>query len=251
MISLARRLADHLCTREPVLAAFRAAHLRLASEILSGYVQSFPAEEPEWQQLLAWASVFSQSDLDYHVELALVAAVAALLTAKTSPAAAWQAAAFVLESCSNTPTVKLAQERGLVVLSDSPSRLPAILRRYQRRLQHFIFDDFTASALPVTDFQERIWDALAQQGDAALSAPTSAGKSFVLVRWLAQSLLSSDPGGVVAYVVPSRALINQVSRNIADILLKYDVRPRIVTLPTLYQEDPQRGDNPCNDSGAN
>lgn len=240
MTSLARRLADHLYTREPILAVFRAAHLRLASEILSGSVESVSAEEPKWQQLLAWASVFSQSDLDCHVELALVAAVAALLTARTNPAAACQAAAFVLESCSNTPTVKLAQDRGLVVPSDGPSRLPALLRRYQRRLQHFIFDDFTASTVPVTDFQERIWDVLAQQGDAALSAPTSAGKSFVLIRWLAQSLLSSDPGGVVAYVVPSRALINQVSRNIADMLIKYDVRPRIVTLPTLYQEDLQR-----------
>ncbi|MCX6925205.1 MAG: DEAD/DEAH box helicase [Verrucomicrobia bacterium] len=136
--------------------------------------------------------------------------------------------------------MKLAQDRGLVVPSDGPSRLPALLQRYQRRLQHFIFDDFTASTVPVTDFQERIWDALSQQGDAALSAPTSAGKSFVLVRWLVQSLLSSDPGGVMAYVVPSRALINQVSRNISDMLIKYDVRPRIVTLPTLYQEDPQR-----------
>jgi hypothetical protein len=240
MTNLARRLADHLCTREPIISAFRAAHLRLASEILSESVESFSTKEPEWQRLLAWASVFSQSDLDYHVELALVAAVAALLTARTNPAASYQAAAFILESCSNTPTLRLAQERGLVVPSDAPSRLPAILRRYQRRLQHFIFDDFTASAIPVTDFQERIWDALAHQGDAALSAPTSAGKSFVLIKWLAQSILSSDPGEVMAYVVPSRALINQVRGSIASTLINYDVRPRIATLPTLYQEDPQR-----------
>jgi hypothetical protein len=59
--------------------------------------------------------------------------------------------------------------RGLVVSVDGPSRLPALLQRYQRRLQHIIFDDFAGSALPVTDFQEKIWDALSLEGDAALA----------------------------------------------------------------------------------
>ena len=60
------------------------------------------------------------------------------------------------------------------------------------------------------------------------------------MRWLAYSLLSIEPGDVVAYVVPSRALIGQTRRNIAEMLIQYDIRPRIVTMPTLYQSDPKR-----------
>ena len=240
MTSLARRLADHLCEREAVLAAFRSAHIRLAKKHLEDAIEEGDIEDLDWQRLLTWASVLSQSDLDDHVELSLIAAVSALITSRVQHVEARQAAAFVLESCSNTPTVKLALERGLVSPFDSPSRLPALLRRHQRRLQHFIFDDFTGSALPVTDFQERIWDVLTQKGDTALSAPTSAGKSFVLLRWLAHSLLFIDSEDVVAYIVPSRALIGQTRRNITDMLIGYDVRPRIITMPTLYQQAEQR-----------
>jgi len=239
-MSLARRLADHLCEREFVLEAFRAAHLRLARDILSGAIESDYSIEPNWQQLLSWASILSQSDLDNHVELAIVAAIAALLTSRTDSEMAHQAAAFVLESCANSPTIKLAQERGLVTPLNGPFRFPALIRNYQRRLQHFIFDDFNGSVLPVTDFQERIWDALVQRCDAALSAPTSAGKSFILIQWLAQSLIASDKGSIMAYVVPSRALISQVSQNIIDMLMKYGIRPRIVSMPSLYLENPHR-----------
>ncbi len=240
MTTLARRLADHLFEQEPVLEAFRAAHLRLARDILTGVIDCVAVDEPNWQQLLSWASVLSQSDLDDHIELSIVAAIAALVTAETEPEMARQAAAFVLESCSNIPTVKLAQDRGLVASVDGPSKIPTLIQRYQRRLRHFIFDDFAGSVLLVTAFQERIWDALIRRGDAALSAPTSAGKSFILVRWLVQSLSAFDPSAIVAYAVPSRALINQVSRNISDMLVKCRIQPRIVTLPSLYRESPRR-----------
>jgi hypothetical protein len=240
MTVLARKLSNHLCEQGPVIEAFWFSHLRLVHSILAGALETHTDGEPNWQQLLSWASVLSQSDLDDHVELAIIAAVAALLTARVDSEMARDAALFVLENCSNTPTIKLAKERGLIRQLAYSSRLPALIRKHQTRLQHFIFDDFAGTILPVTDFQERIWDTLGQEGDAALSAPTSAGKSFVLMRWLVQSLLSRAPGAVVTYVVPSRALISQMRRNIEDMLRKCGIRPRIVTLPTLYREDSQR-----------
>lgn len=240
MTGLATRLAEHLYSRDQVFTAFKQAHLRLAGEILDGPVDTLYIEEPEWQHLMTWASVLSQSDIPEHVELALVAAVSAFLSVRTDGKQVHQAAGYILEACSNTPTLNLARQRGLVHQAVVASKLPALLKDYQRRLQHFIFDDFKSAAVPVTDFQERIWDALIKHNDAALSAPTSAGKSFVLVRWIAQSLFNSEPGSVVCYVVPSRALISQIRQNIAEILLEYDVRPRIISMPTLYQNDENR-----------
>lgn len=235
MTILARKLADHLCSRQPVMDAFRTAHIRLASKILDDSVKSTSEAEPEWQQLLTWASVLCQSDLDSHVELALIAAIAALITTDGHTSEAHRAAVFVLESFSNTPTIELAKERGLLEPNDIPLNVPVLLRQYQRHLRHFIFDDFTGTTLPVTDFQDRIWDALTQRGDTALSAPTSAGKSFVLIRWLVQSLNHEQTGEVLAYVVPSRALISQVRQNITEVMLNYETRPRVVTLPTIFE----------------
>lgn len=242
MISLARRLSDHLAQREEVVASFRLAHFRLASFILSDAVEyATDSAEPEWQQLLSWASVFAQSDIDVHVELAMVASISALLTANTTANEARQAATFILESCSNMPTIELARERGLVGEDYANQHVSVLLGRHQRRLRHFIFDDYKRVALPVTEFQERIWDALAKRGDTAFSAPTSAGKSFVLVRWLAQSLLDSQSNSVMAYIVPSRALISQVRNNLADMFSEYGITPRIITLPTLYRHSTDRG----------
>lgn len=240
MTTLPRRMSDFLCTREPVVAAFKNAHLRLAGNLLSAAIEKRQFEEPDWPKVLSWASVLAQSDHDEHVELALVATVSALLTSDRDSHAAREAAAVVLESCSNAPTVSLAKERGLIEHRDERISFPALLRGHQRRLQHFVFDDYAASTVPVTDFQERIWEALSRPEDTALSAPTSAGKSFMLVRWLVESVVSGAEGSVYAYLVPSRALINQVSGNLAQTLLRYPVRPRIVTMPSLYMEDEHR-----------
>ena len=66
MTNLARRLADHLFQIDTVINEFQDSHIRLSRYILSECVESNLGKEPNWRQLLSWASVFSQSDLDIH-----------------------------------------------------------------------------------------------------------------------------------------------------------------------------------------
>lgn len=240
MNSLAKMLADRLYENDQVRSSFLMAHVRVVCNILSGLIDTSFNEKPDWAQLLAWASVFAQSDVDEHVELSLIAAVSALLTSDIDAVEAKYAAAFVLEICSNSPTLKLAQERNLVGAIDGPIKTSAILKSHQRRLKHFVFDDAKRSLLVVTSFQERAWEALTEVYDAALSAPTSAGKSFVLIRWLVQSLLKLNDRIILGYIVPSRALIRQVRDSVVKILSEYDLFPRIVTLPTLFPDEENR-----------
>ncbi len=62
----------------------------------------------------------------------------------------------------------------------------------------------------LTDFQHQLWLRLLGRGRVALTAPTSAGKSFVLQRYIAAAF--EAPGAQsVMYLVPTRALITQVS----------------------------------------
>ncbi len=65
----------------------------------------------------------------------------------------------------------------------------------------------------LTDFQLDLWSRLRSGRRVAMAAPTSAGKSFVLERFLAASFEDPSPRSVV-YLVPTRALITQVSRSI-------------------------------------
>lgn len=67
----------------------------------------------------------------------------------------------------------------------------------------------------LTDFQKRLWQTLEEKRSLAVTAPTSAGKSFALQRYLASHLARS--AGWALYLVPTRALINQVSASLSEL----------------------------------
>lgn len=69
----------------------------------------------------------------------------------------------------------------------------------------------------LTDFQHRLWTQLIARQRLAVAAPTSAGKSFILQSFLAKKLEESETC-TIAYIVPTRALISQVSRDLRRLL---------------------------------
>lgn len=85
-----------------------------------------------------------------------------------------------------------------------------------------------------THFQLGLWDKLERGDNVAVSAPTSAGKSFVIKKYIHDSIVSSEAGYFV-YVVPSKALINQVGNEMSKELKD------IATVMTTYK--PLEDDN--------
>ena len=82
----------------------------------------------------------------------------------------------------------------------------------------------------LTDFQHSLWQDVNSQNSVAFSAPTSGGKSFVLELYLA-SLFNTKSRSVV-YLVPTRALITQVSSELSVLFRNHKQRvPEIVTVP--------------------
>lgn len=83
----------------------------------------------------------------------------------------------------------------------------------------------------LTGFQHDLWTTLNAGQSIALSAPTSVGKSFVLELYLASFFRTGNR--IAAYIVPTRALISQVSRDFANIFTSLDgEHPDIITIPT-------------------
>lgn len=69
-----------------------------------------------------------------------------------------------------------------------------------------------------SDYQKHLWNVLTKTNyNTAISAPTSAGKSFIIQNYIRQNFLKKDPFYVV-YIVPTRALISQVSEDFKKIL---------------------------------
>ena len=82
----------------------------------------------------------------------------------------------------------------------------------------------------LTSFQHDLWSKLGEGCSVAVAAPTSAGKSFILQGHLARVF---DEAGerIVVYLVPTRALIAQVARDLADLFFSTEAAPEIVTVP--------------------
>lgn len=64
----------------------------------------------------------------------------------------------------------------------------------------------------ITEFQKELWQGLNLNNEIAISAPTSSGKSFIIKKFLIDKLFHEKKYKVL-YIVPSRALINQVSED--------------------------------------
>lgn len=61
----------------------------------------------------------------------------------------------------------------------------------------------------LTDFQKRVWDKLDEVKLLGISAPTSAGKSFIILLKAMAQILEKD--GNIIYIVPTLSLVSQVS----------------------------------------
>ncbi len=82
----------------------------------------------------------------------------------------------------------------------------------------------------LTSFQHDLWCKLGEGRSVAVAAPTSAGKSFILQGHLAR-VFNEAGERIVVYLVPTRALIAQVARDLADLFFGTEGAPEIVTVP--------------------
>ncbi|MDR5810632.1 DEAD/DEAH box helicase [Caballeronia sp. LZ019] len=108
--------------------------------------------------------------------------------------------------------------------------LPPLIqvRDFARRYQNTV--TLPGGRLPLTDFQFDIWSDLVHGRSTAISAPTSAGKSFVVRAFVVQKV-KQMPAVHVAYIVPTRALMAEVQEKLTDSLNGNDETLRVTSVP--------------------
>lgn len=193
---------------------------------------SDPGKLHDWEYLLMCASLLAQSENGVCQEVSL--RIAQFCLQQDGMAEIYKdAAAVILDTLANQPAIKLAENRNLIEKRFA-DRLPfPLLQDWTRRSIENAVTLTNSHDLAVNHFQRRFWEQTKTMDWISVSAPTSSGKSFILGQWLADYLRSS-PYATIVYLVPTRALIQQVQQDIEHLLNSENIESvSITTLPLL------------------
>jgi len=205
--------------------------------VIDSVANQFPAlnrpssnEEHNWGYLLMCASLLAQSEDGVCQDVSL--RIAQFCLQQNGMTATYKdAAAVILDILANQPAINLAEARNLIENSFA-DRLPfPMLQDWTRRSIENVVTLSDSRTLSVNHFQRRFWEQTKKKNWISMSAPTSSGKSFILAQWLADYLRSS-PNATIVYLVPTRALIQQVQQDIEHLLNTEHIESvSITTLP--------------------
>lgn len=184
----------------------------------------------DWRYMLMCASLLAQSDQEECQKIALrIAQFCIENDEATVPQK--DAAAVILDTMANKPSIRLAEDRGLIP-PNYIDRLPFtllldVVKRDIKNAVHLFDEEF----LTVNSFQREFWKQVNDNTWLSISAPTSAGKSFIIEQWIVY-YLRYYPNATIVYIVPTRALISQVQRELERTFAKYKFNKYMVsTLP--------------------
>jgi hypothetical protein len=210
------------------LLALREEALRIRLGLGNGRVFSQAAIT----ELLQAATTLSASDIEQHQEAAYDIATSSFVAYRDSLSGVDEILYLTLARIGNFPAI------GLVQQSDSPPiSLPFTIRL--ESLSHRMNNSVAVTPgyeLTFTDFQREVWTRLTSGDSVSLSAPTSTGKSFVLLSFLRRFVTSGTDAHAV-YIVPTRALINQISTKLLAYFAQEHVTAnRMVTVPLAPEQ---------------
>ena len=192
-------------------------------------------QEPEinWNYLLSCASIFSNSSQGRFLDVAYRICQTTICEPEL-PSEYKNAAAAIFALLSNSSAITLSLKRGLVgdsYLSDIP--YGSLLDVKRQQISNSIIDGDNIVIL--NEFQKEVYSSVDNNQTIAVSAPTSAGKSFILLHVLSD-FIRDTPSAKIVYIVPTRALIQQVELDIREHLKKLEIRAEVTSVPVLPEQ---------------
>jgi len=223
-VSFAVELSERLRTHQE----FRDLFARLQSEAVSSTLpEGLQASQPpmgkdEVLRLLYCAGVFVQTDDEAFRSLAQSIALGTLLARRADIAV--ENSTRLLADLGNFPALSYTEAKHG---SDNPTLSLDLRKAISRELNAI---EIGGNRISLTDFQKKTWDKLSHTQALAVSAPTSAGKSFMVIEHLCRTI-ESAPNLSAIYVAPTRALLSEVYSTFRARLADADVR--VSTVPTI------------------
>lgn len=117
------------------------------------------------------------------------------------------------------------------------SPLNSLINELSVTLHQFIHEIFIQEKkYLLTDFQIKVWNKMSSLKLLGISAPTSAGKSFIILLKAIELILKKD--GNIIYIVPTLSLVAQVSNDFTLQLKSLGINDyRISTTYSTYEKD--------------
>lgn len=225
------------------LPAFRTRLLALTKTFVAGQFEltsesTTALSDLDLKYLLLCASLLSTSTNEREQDAALRIAQCCLTIAADEPRQA--IAAFILDQLANEPAIRLGTKRGNVPINFL-GRIDGILlyEHWQRRLELTV-ETIAGEQLHLNRFQKSVWLGASEADWLSVSAPTSAGKSFVIKKLIEEEARRRGRG-VAVYLVPTRALIQEVENDFIQYFKSSNLHATSVSsMPLIDALDPVR-----------
>jgi superfamily II DNA/RNA helicase len=93
------------------------------------------------------------------------------------------------------------------------------------------------NSIIANNFQRQLWDDLNQSAWVSASAPTAAGKTFLVLQWLTNEFISGR-AELAVFLAPTRALVGEIERELAELSISRGVVDlRVASLPIAELAD--------------
>lgn len=194
-----------------------------------------PTLSVDWDRLLLWGSVLAGGSDDESHTQALQIAHSCLLSTQTSTIQR-DGAGVILHTLANRVNLDLAIQRQYIS-AQLGERLGTfnLFDWTRREIQHSV-RFFRDQQFFLNQFQLSLVASLPRSSWLSVSAPTSAGKSFILREWICSRILSREFQSVV-FVVPTRALIHETETAFQDALLANNREPSVSVTSLPFSDD--------------
>lgn len=205
-------IAEKLMMNGAFLDALRALEVHAAVRQFEAVLAPSAAfASHDWHQLLLSASILLAHD-DEDSQAAALRIAICCFRSDDSNAGEKEAALRILDRQANQPAIDLALSRYGGDLTGSTDSILSRMEKTRNRLESTIqLSD--GSNLRLNRFQQAFWMSINDARWLSVSAPTSAGKSFVVLQWLGEAIRQNEIRDAV-YIVPTRALISQVEADL-------------------------------------
>jgi superfamily II DNA/RNA helicase len=198
--------------------------------LLPGNREKAELSSEEVRRLIGVSSILSLSDVPDELALAYEVISRLVECGSNEKSQIVQAADIIFSRIGNFPGRTLLRGRYRELEKFSPS-LMLSLERIAREVENTVVDE-----VMLTDFQHKLYTSLENQRSVSVSAPTSAGKSFILNLDLVRRLRCGAEENIV-YIVPTRALISEVSSRIRHTIKSKEIQGVLVrTAPFPLKE---------------
>jgi replicative superfamily II helicase len=231
-------LADKLYNLKSFMRQFNAVTILSVCRTIENmdweYSEKELLEAIDWNNIISIASALAYSKKNEHLDASLRISQTVLLEKSTSVIQK-EAAAVILLSLTNNPAVQLAIDRKYLK-HDFQNNLPFTLKLQNDKLTFGSSIILNETVIQLNRFQNDVYICQLKNDSISISAPTSAGKSFILCNILIEKLLKKQTN--IIYVVPTRALISQVESDFRELLSKYNLpKVNITTVPQNIEND--------------